>query len=128
MAIRLTEGNSVITGDAGQDPKHNPPFLVSDELENPIEVGREMNESPAHAEKAFRQDFGDIVGRRSVEKHFGRILDRWGFFEVDAMAINSSDPGSDDFEPIGFHRIQQSFDVASREVKPSIALKSDGND
>jgi len=44
------------------------------------------------------------------------------------VAINSSDLGSDDFEPIRFHRIQQSLDVAPGEVKPSMAFKSNGND
>jgi hypothetical protein len=62
MAIRLTEGNSVIAGDAGQDPKHDPPLLVGDESKYPIEVGRKMNEPPAHAEKAFGHDLGDIAG------------------------------------------------------------------
>ena len=128
MAIRLTEGNSVIAGDAGQDPKHDPPLLVCDESKYPIAIGRKMNEPPAHTEKAFGHDFGDIVGGRSMEKCFRRIMDRWGLFEVDAVAINSSYLGPDDFEPIRFHRIQQSLDIASREVKPSIAFKSDGND
>src|ERR1017187_3566208 len=99
MSIRLTEGHSVIAGDTGQDPKHDPPFLVCDESKYPIEVGREMNKSPAHAEKALGHDFGDIVGRGSVEKRFGRILNRWGLFEVDPVAIKSSDLGSDDFAP-----------------------------
>ena len=128
MAVRLTEDNSVIAREAGQNLKHNPPLLVCDESKNPIEVGREMNEPPAHAEQSFGHDFGDIVGRRSVEKPFRRTRDRRRLFEVDAVAINSADLGSDDFEPIRFHRTQQSLDIASREVKPSIAFKSNGND
>jgi hypothetical protein len=103
MVIRLTEGDSVCAGDAGRNPKHHPPLFVCDESKNPIEVGREMNEPPSHVQQSFGHDFGDFVGRRSVEKHVRRNLDRRRLFEINAVAVDCSDFGSVDFKPIRFH-------------------------
>jgi hypothetical protein len=126
VMIGLSESDARLQRWLRCDGKNAPGRFVAKKANDPIVIGREVDELAPHSEESLLKDARDVFGGGAVKEKGWRHAESRRLYKSDAVAINGANSAFADFESV--HARNDGSDHRFVQHRPLAPRKADGDD